>query len=131
MYREWADNLILRPLAKCFSEMIQEIKTINFGLQIKIYHGIKALQIRIHNHDRHVNSSLAQFNTFIGIGHCKIIHTLELEDICNFKTSTAIRESLYHGHDFSFGFNDGAVIIQIMSDGIKIYFQYRFVILLL
>ena len=56
---------------------------------------------------------------------------MELQHIGYFKTSAAITERFYHGHQFGLWFQHGPDEIQIMDHGTEVNFQNRMVRFLL
>ena len=112
-------------------QRIQQTEGIDLRLQVVVEHGLEGGHLRVHDHDVGRDASLTQGDTLVGHSHRQIIDTMVLQRTGNLHRTSAITVGFDHAHHLRLGFQERAVVIQILHHGIEVHLKNGLVNLLL
>ena len=126
MHREACDTLLLCRLYEC----IQKSEAIYFRLKVVVEERLEGTHLRIHNHYIACDTVLTECYTLISNSHGKIVDTVVLQGLGNLYSSSTIAVSLNHTYQLGLCFQERAIPVEVINNGIEVHFQNCFVYLL-
>ena len=110
-------------LAGCFDEGIHQTEGVDFGLEVVVEHRLERRHLGIHDHYIGGDAGLAERDPLIGHGHGKVVYAVILKRLGNLHGPCPIGVGLDHAHHLGLGFQERAVVVQVLHDGIEVHLE--------
>ena len=103
------------------NQRIQQTEGINLGFQIILEERSEGTHLGVHNHNVCRDAGIAERNTLVSNGNSQIIHPVVLQNLGDLNGSRTIGVGLNHTHHFCLGFQERAIVVQILLYSAEVY----------
>ena len=119
MHRPSRDSLLLCST----NQGIHQSETVYLRLQVVVEHRLEGGHLRIHDHDILCDAVATQCDALVGHSNRQIVHTVVLQCLGHFHSSCTVGVGLHHAHQLRLGFQERAVVVQVVDHRIQVHLQ--------
>ena len=117
-------------VACSLNEHPEHSKAVDLGLELVVEQCAERAWLGVHHDYSCCYALLAQFGSFVGHCHGKVVNVALLQGASNLQRSRSIGACLYHAHGLCAGSEAVAVVVEVVAQGAEVHLQYCLVHLL-
>ena len=127
MHRPTRNSLLFSSM----DEGIHQAERVDLRLQVVVEHGLEGRHLRIHNHDVLRDAMMAKGDALVSNSNSEIVDAMVLQGLGHLHGTSTIGIGLDHADQLGLGFQEGAVVVEVVDDSVEVNLEDGLVNLLL